>query len=199
MSNISPSTPVYLWVYHPPHSGQRAWLKSHEIVRNKLGDLVVLPTLDDDPATAVSMRYDLAVILKRRLETENVINAAAYSAHFSLSPTGEEVAGGNTTSSPTDDNRVVMSYRGILARPGISVNHGRCWFVKFPGHAIESVRGATPEEVVNMVYERNLQGKAEQAPPPPAPEPEQPTQKKKNCEGRLRPCAFNKRRDGYVA
>jgi hypothetical protein len=175
VSNISPSTNVYSWVFHPPQSGQRAWIACYETVRNKLGELVVRPELDNDPANAMSLRYDLAIVLKRRLESENVISSL-YQVRFSLNPTGEEVAGGNTTSAPTEDNRVVMAYRGILVRPGVSVNHGRAWFVRFPGQAIESIRGESPEEAVDICYERGLQSRAEQAPQPPPAPPEQPAQ-----------------------
>ena len=181
---IGPNTKVYPWVYHPPISGQRVWIASYETVRNKVGDLVIDPKLDGDPREAMGLPYQAALILKRRLESEGVISHL-YAVRFSLHPTGDEVGAGNTNSAPTDDNRTVMVYRGLLVRPGIGVNHGRCWFVKFPGTAIESVRGHTPEEAVNTVYERGLQDKAEQAPPPPpAPEPPAP---KKNHGARIRP------------
>ena len=181
---IGPDTTVFVRVYHPPNSNQRAWIASHETVRNKLGELAIKPQLDDDPRNAKGMSYQAALILKRRLESENMISNL-YQVRFSLHPTGDAVDDGNTTSAPLEDNRVVMQYRGILVRPGVSVNHGRVWYVKFPGTSIESVRGNTPEEAVNTVYERGLESKAEQAPPPPpAPEPPAPTN---NYGARVRP------------
>jgi hypothetical protein len=58
-----------------------------------------------------------------------------------------------------------MAYRGLLAVPGFNARKQTlCWFVRFPNQAIESIRGNTPEEVVDSVYERNLQDKAEKAP-----------------------------------
>ena len=182
---IGPDTKVYPWVYHPPISGQRVWIASYETVRNKVGDLVIDPKLDGDPREAMGLPYQAALILKRRLESEGVISHL-YAVRFSLHPTGDEVGAGNTNSAPTDDNRTVMVYRGLLVRPGIGVNHGRCWFVKFPGTAIESVRGHTPEEAVNTVYERGLQDKAEQAPPPP-PAPEPTATPQRNYGARVRP------------
>lgn len=169
MSAISGRTNVYLWSYHPPHSGQRVWVAGTETILNKLGEKVLKPLLDDDPHIAQSFRYDIGIILKRRLESEGCISPLLYSFHFSLSPTGEEVAAGNVTSAPTEDNREIMHYRGLLVRPGRDVNLGRCWYVKFPGTTIESVRGDSPEDAVNKTFERNLQDKAEKYEVPPEP------------------------------
>jgi hypothetical protein len=183
---IGPDTKVYPWVYHPPISGQRVWIASYETVRNKVGDLVIDPKLDDDPRAAMGLPYQAALIIKRRLESEQVISPL-YEIHFSLNPTGDEVAGGNRTAAPNDDNRTVMMYRGLLVRPGVSVNHGRVWYVKFPNSSIESIRGNTVEEAVDLVYDRGLQDKAEQAPPAPPPVPEPSTTPKKNYGARIRP------------
>jgi hypothetical protein len=190
---IGPSTTVYAWICNPPNSGERVWLAAHETVRNQLGELVIKPEFDDDPREAKPMAYSTALILKRRLESEGVIGKGLYDVHFSLHPTGDEVGAGHTTAAPTDDNRVVMQYRGLLVRPGIDVKHGRVWYVKFPGTAIESIRGATIEEAVDKCYERNLQDKAEQAPAPPPAPPEQPA--KKTFEGRIRPGYFTDKGD----
>lgn len=168
---IGPDTRVFPWIFHPPYSGQRAWIAGYETVRNVLGELVIQPTLDSDPAEAKSMSYQSALILKRRLESENMISPL-YQVHFSLHPTGDSVAEGHATAAPTQDQRVVMAYRGILVRPGVDVNRGRCWFVKFPQTTIESVKADTVEAAVEIVYERGLQDKAERAPEPPPAQPE---------------------------
>jgi hypothetical protein len=185
MSNISERTNVYLWTYHPPHSGQRAWVAETNLVRNNLGNLILKPELDTDPKCAMSFRYSVGVIAKRRFETEGYINPTNYDFHFSLTATGEEIATGNVTSAPIADGRTIMYYRGLIARPGVDVNHGRVWYVRFPGQAIEGIRGDSAEDAVNKTYERNLQHLAEAAPPPePEVVPPAPT---KSYEGRLRP------------
>ena len=184
---IGPSTTVYCWIYNPPYSGQRIWLAAHQTVRNNFGDLVIKPEFDDDPREAMSMPYSSALIVKRRLESEGIINPGLYSIHFSLNPTGDPVAEGHTTAAPTEDQRVVMAYKGILVRPGVDVNRGRCWYVRFPQTTIESVKADTIEAAVDMVYERGLQDKAEQAPPPPAPEDSGVPQNKYGAGVRIRP------------
>jgi hypothetical protein len=184
MSNIGPSTTVYIFFHDPRYD--RVWLASYEIVRNRLGDLIMKPELDADPRCAMSCRYEMAIIIKRRLETEGYLNPSIYEAHFSLTPTGDEVAAGNNTSAPDKDGRVIMQYRGLLVRPGHDVNHGRCWFVKFPGQGIESIRGNSPEEAVDKVFERNLQDKAEKYDAPP-PEPQAPPAQNPHNGYRLRP------------
>lgn len=186
MSYISSNTSVFIWIHHPPNSGQRAWLGAYTTPRNQLGEIFLKPEFFDDPREAKSFKYEFALIVKRRLENEGYMNPNFYAFHFSLNPTGEEVAGGSTTSAPDKDGRVVMQYRGLLVQPGRDVNIGPCWFVKFPGQAIESVRGTTPEVAVDKTYERNLQHLAEQAPPP-EPEPEAPSAPTTPFEGRLRP------------
>lgn len=183
---IGPNTTVYPWVFHPPYSGQRAWLAGYETVRSALGELVIQPALVNDPAEAKSYPYQAALILKRRLESENAISSL-YTVHFSLHPTGDMVAEGHTTAAPTEDNRVVMSYRGILVRPGVDVNRGRCWFVRFPQTQIESVKADSVESAVAIVFERGLQDKAEKTPEArPAP-PEPAVAPTKNYGVRIRP------------
>jgi hypothetical protein len=182
---IGPDTNVFPWVFHPPYSGQRAWISSYETVRNNLGELVIQPKLDSDPSTARSMPYQAALILKRRIESENVISPL-YTVHFSLDPTSDEVGAGHTTSAPTEDQRVVMTYKGILVRPGVDVNRGRCWFVRFPNTTIESIKADSVEAAVDTVFDRGLQDKAEQAPPPPAPPPPE-SASQNNYGARVRP------------
>jgi hypothetical protein len=150
--------------------------------------LVLVPDLDDEARHAKAFRYDLAVIAARRLNSEGVLNPNIYQAGFTLVPSdsAEEIASGATTSAPDRDGRVIMQYRGLLVRPGQDVKTGPCWYVKFPGQQVESVRGDSPESAVDKVFERNLQHLAEQYEMPPEPQvpPAQPT----NSDGaRLRP------------
>jgi hypothetical protein len=174
MSHISGSTNVYIWTYHPPHSGQRAWVATAETVRNNLGQLILKAELDDDPKCAASFRYDVGIIAKRRFESEGYFNPAYHDFHFSLSPTGEEIASGNTTSAPDKDNRTVMIYKGIVARPYIP--RGWCVHLYDGKMQLESVRGETIEEAVDKVIERNLLKFAEKyEQPEPEPAPSAPT------------------------
>jgi len=183
MSNISSLTNVYVWFLNP-RTGERVWVKKVDNIRDPRRDnqLILTPTMDDEPQNATSFRYDFAIQMKARFASEL---PPQYDAHFSLSATGEEVARASSTSAPDRDGRQVMMYRGLLVHPGWNTRQNcPCWFVKFPGHSIESISGDTPETAVNIAYERNLQNKAEQAPPP-QPEPEPVVTKQFN--GRVRP------------
>ena len=169
MSNIGPSTNVYIF-FNDSRYG-RIWVSGTELIKNNLGELVLKPVLDDEARNAMSWRYDLAVIAARRFNSEGVLNPYIYQACFTLSPSNsaEEIASTPITSAPDKDNRVVMQYRGLLVRPGRDVKVGPCWYVKFPGITIESVRGDSPEDAVDKVFERNLQDKAEKYEVPPEP------------------------------
>jgi hypothetical protein len=168
MSNISPSTHVFVWLLQ--QNGQRYWIKKVDNLKDpRLDKLVLTPTLDDDQAYASPFSYQAALILRRRLLEDNPLR----NVRFSLTPDGDEIATGGTNSAPDKDGRQILMYRGLLVHPGYNTRQGcPCWFVKFPRHAIESVSGDTPEQAVDRTYERNLQDKAEQAPAPQAPEPE---------------------------
>jgi hypothetical protein len=159
------------------------WVAGIDTVQNRLGEKILKPVLDNDPHAAQSFRYDIAIIAKRRFEFEGCIDSFLYSFHCSLTATGEEVASGNTTSAPQADGRVIMQYRGLLVHPGYG---NAFWWVKFPGTAIESVKGNTPEDAVNRVFERNLQDKAEKCAAQPEPEAV-PSASRKPFEGRVRP------------
>lgn len=171
MSNISPTTSVYIFFTDPRYG--RVWVANTKLLRNKYGDLVLVPELDNEARFAKSFPYESAVIAARRFNTEHVLNPDIYQARFTLvaSNSAEEIAFGPTTSAPDKDGRVIMHYRGLLVRPGYDVNTGRCWYVKFPNQTVESVRGDSPEAAVDKVFERNLQNLAEKYTPtePPVP------------------------------
>jgi hypothetical protein len=154
MSFIGPSTNVYIF-FHDPRYG-RIWVADTELLRNNLGNLVLVPKLDDEARNAKPMRYDIATIAARRFNTEGVLNPSIYQACFSLSPdnSAEEIASAPTTSAPDKDDRVVMHYKGILVRPFIP--RGWCVHLYDGPRQLESVRGDTVEEAADKVIERNL-------------------------------------------
>jgi hypothetical protein len=184
MSNISSATSIFPFFFHP-QTGQRIWLTGVENRKDPRRDkLILTPLMDDDYRVAKSFRYDFCVRMRERFSEDL---PPQYDLHFTLSPgdTTEEVGRASSTSAPDRDGRQVMMYRGLLVHPGWNTRQNcPCWFVKFPGHSIESISGDTPETAVNIAYERNLQNKAEQAPPP-QPEPEPVVTKQFN--GRVRP------------
>jgi hypothetical protein len=185
MSAINGQTNVYLWTYHPPNSGQRVWVAGTDTVQNRLGEKILNPILDTDPHAAESFRYDIAIIAKRRFESEGCIDPFLYSFHCSLTATGEEVAAGNTTSAPDKDNRVVMHYKGVTVRPYIP--RGWCVHLYDGPRQLESVKGDTIEEAVDKVIDRGqlkFAEKFEQQQPESKVVPSAP---KKSFNGRIRP------------
>jgi hypothetical protein len=183
MSSIGAATNVYIF-FHDPRFG-RIWVSDTEMVRNNLGNLVLIPRLDNDARNAKSWRYDLALIAARRFNTEGVLNSSIYQACFTLSPSdsAEEIASGSVTSAPDKDNRVVMHYKGIQVRPYNP--RGWCVHLVRDGAQLESVRGETVEEAANKVIERNLFQYAEKYEQP-APEVAA-LAPKKSFNGRVRP------------
>jgi hypothetical protein len=157
--------------------------KVENVFDHRMAVWVLVPTLDDEQQNATPFSYEMALLIRRRLVEEQPNR----DIRLSLTPTGEEIDSGfSTTSTPDKDGRQVMSYKGLLVYPGFNSRQGiPCWYCRFPGHAIESVSGETPEQAVDTVYERNLQSKAEHAPTP-QPEPG-PVVSKKNSSGRSRP------------
>jgi hypothetical protein len=168
--NISSTTKVYVFFFHP-QSGARIWVTGVENKFDKQQNrLVLFPKMVDSPSDGVpSFSYEYAIRMRDRFREEL---PAQYDAHFSLDPTGPEV-GVSAGSASGGDNRVPMAYRNLIATPGYDVNEGRVWFCKFPGTAIQSIRGSSPEQCIDRCYEMNLQAQAQQAPPPPAPEVKQ--------------------------
>jgi hypothetical protein len=185
MSLIGPSTNVFIF-FHDPRYG-RVWVADTELVRNKLGELVLKPILDDEARYAKPYRYDMAVIAARRFNSEGVMNSAIYQACFALtaSNSAEEIASAQSTSAPDKDGRTVMHYKGILVRPYIP--RGWCVHLYDGKMQLESIRGETIEEAVDKVIERNLTKFAEKYTQP-EPEPVAPSAPKNNYGGaRVRP------------
>jgi hypothetical protein len=169
---IASSTKVYIWITQRGKE-QRIWLNSYETVRNPRGVWVLKPRWDDEPQAAGFWSFEAATIIRRRLSEEGFLNPNVHMIRLSLNPTAEEVSAPSPSSTRLgDDTRVPMAFRGLIAVPGTHVQRGRCWYVRFPNSAIESICGDTVEDAVNRVFDMQLQDRAEKASPPPATEPE---------------------------
>lgn len=185
MSDIAATTPVFIWV-SDLRTGKRLWVADTENVRNKRNDLVLKAALDNEDRFAKSFPFSLAIIIKRRLESEGLLHQS-YKISFSLSADGDPIALRENTRSSGEDKRVPMNYKGLNAVPGFDTrNQTPCWYVRFPDTNIESLRGATVEEAVDKVYERpDLLPHAERAPVQvQVEEPEEPKPKRKGYRTR---------------
>jgi hypothetical protein len=172
--SLSYDTKVFITAHY---GGTQYWLMSAENQRDNRGRLILQGRWAINPAEAKSMTLELATVYRRRFleethaETHFTLNASA-SAEYVEEPNGSSAQG--------EDGRVPTAYRGLLARPGIDVRAGtRVWFCKtFDGPMqLEPVRGDSPEEAVNKVFDRGLQDRAEKAPVPQAPQQSQVSQK----------------------
>jgi hypothetical protein len=165
---LNPDTRVFVVAFH---NGAQRWLVKVE-TKNDRGRIVLWPQWGS-PAEAKSLPLEYAVVFKRRMIEEHF-----QQTHFTLTAGSSDYVEESNSSSPSgDDTRQEMQYRGLIATPGYDSKSGtRCWYVKtYEGNTqLESIRGATPEEAVDRTYERNLQHKAQQAPPPPQVEAPQP-------------------------
>jgi hypothetical protein len=169
MSSIGPKTNVF--IFFNDYRG-RIWLGGAHNFRNKRYELVLKPELFSEPSEARGFPYELAVVMKRRFDSEGVMDRSIYETKFTLAPgtDTEEIATGQAKSAPDAKGREVTECRGLLVRPGYG---NEFWWIKFPGTARESIKGVTPEDAAEKVFERNLYQFAEKAPaPPPPPEPE---------------------------
>ena len=66
------------------------------------------------------------------------------------------------------DDRVPMSYRGLIIRPFVATDARKMWLCRLSDSVtgqLEPVKGNGVEEVADAVIERGLFEKAEQAPP----------------------------------
>jgi hypothetical protein len=170
MSYVSGKTRVFIWFtdYRYP----RIWVAGVNTVTNPLGEKLLRPVLVDAANEAVAYEYSIALIMKRRFDSEGIMNPSIYEAKFSLTPDGESISAGGheRTAAPDKDNRVVMQYKGVLVRPFNP--HGWCVHLFDGPRQLESVKDDTIEGAVDKVIERNLLKFAERAPAPQqAPEP----------------------------
>jgi hypothetical protein len=180
---INKNTLVHVLAIDP--NGTKHYLVKPDSKRNERGELVLWPTWSNQLQNSKPLTYEMACAFRARMRSEH-----RNEVHLTLQAGSDQFIEERVPQETEDySKRVPMSYRGLLAVPGFD---GRtqtpCWYVRFAPHAIESVRGATPEEAVDRVYERNLQDKAEKAEPV-APEPEKP---QKPAGRRMRPGDFKK-------
>ena len=168
----------------------RLWVAGTDTRFDRRGNRVLEPLLNVEPRNAVAWRYDLALIAVRRFGSEGLV-PAGYKASITLQAADSALEVSSAESAPVfrEDQRVPMHFRNLIAVPGFDVRDGReVWYCRFPGQGLESVRGSTPEEAVDRVYEMKLERFAEQYIPPPEPPPQAPATPRKNYGGhRIRP------------
>jgi hypothetical protein len=160
---VSLSANTHIFVVAITPDGVRHWLIKPENKRDeKTGRLRLWPTWGPSEQ-AQPLTLEIAQIFRRRFEEENGVMV-----RFALSAGSEDFVEEHSVLTPSTV-RGPMAFRGLLAVPGIHRGEP-CWFVRFPGTSIESLRGPSPEEVINNAYERpDLLQHAEKAPTPVAP------------------------------
>jgi hypothetical protein len=157
---ISASTRVHLVAFS---QNGKCWMSKVATGRNKRGDLILIPTWDDDPSQSQSVPFEHALIFQRRLKEEsNVTVRFALSAGESADLIEEREADVSRV------GRTPTPFKGVLVVPG---NGNSFWYVRYPGTAIESTKGDSVEDAYNKCVERGLLQYAEKAPAPPPPEP----------------------------
>ena len=191
MDTIRGDATCYIYFDSASDVRGRLWVAGTETTRNRLGILVLEPLLNVEPRNAQPFTYETALIAVRRFTTEGVV-PVGYSTKIVLqnNDSAPEVSAGiGIVCATQDDRRQPMHFRGLLAVPGRDVREGvECWYVRFPGQSIESIRGSSPEEVIDRVYAMNLSHLAEVYEAPPSPPPQAPVQPRKNHGGhRVRP------------
>jgi hypothetical protein len=145
------------------HNGTKYWLIKAENQRAPTGCLV-LQGQWGSAAQAQPVTMELGAVYKRRfLEETNC------SVQFTLSASDSApyVAESNS-STPSEDTRPPLeAHRGFLVRSGINTRTGeRAYFCHlYEGtRQLESIRGDSPDDVVNKVIENGQQDRAEKAP-----------------------------------
>jgi hypothetical protein len=135
------------------------------------------------------MTLEYAEIFRRRYKEEHGLDLS-----FTLAAGDKQLVEESNSSTPTEDTRKPTPGReGVLAHPGINTRTGeRCWYVKiFDGPTqLESIRGDSPEAVIQRVFEMGLQGKAEKVPVQAQAQAPQPATPVRPAGPRLRPGSF---------
>jgi len=179
VSSISSQTHVFAFFHNNggwSTGASRIWITAIGNRRDNRGNLVLFPTLDDDPAAAKAFTYETFVLMRRRF-SEEIVSSLYHDLRGVLTPgdTAEEIdAGVSSHSAPDRNNRTIQSIKGLMVRPGYDAR-GAGWYVKIFGPdsavlQVQSIRGDTAEEAAQMVVDRGLSHLAEKFPvPKPAP------------------------------
>lgn len=184
MSDIAFNTPIFI---SAQSQGKRFWLENTFNERHASGKLVLQGKWSTDPAAAKPQPYETALIARRRMFEE-----CNQPVDFSLQAGDLSFVEPHVVSSPGGaDDRVPMSYKGLIAVPGFNTksNGEKCWFVRLyeNGQQTDSLRGESAAAVIDAVIEKRLAAKAEKAPAAPAPQQVAPAPR---STARLRPGSF---------
>ena len=106
MSSIASTTKVFPFFHNNGgwNSGAvRVWVKAIENRRDNRGNLVLFPTLEDDPREVKGFTYEVFLIMRRRFSDE-IVSSLYHDLRATLTPgaTAEEIdAGVSSHSAPT--------------------------------------------------------------------------------------------------
>lgn len=167
MNDISADRLVHVVFLFP--DGRRVWF-SHTDRRQhpKTFQWITQPIADDDPRKSRPMRYDVAFMAAKRWREE-----FGYNVRLALEQFGEFIDEPEQSTPAmaerTPKHASVAGVGDILIVPGSD----RFWYVRFPGSAIESLKGNTPEEAQDafekmVAYRPELAKWVERYVPPPA-------------------------------
>jgi len=182
---LSHDTQVYIVALH---AGNRYWLVKAENQQDKrLGRLILQGQWSQQAGDARSMSHELAAIYRRRFLEE-----CNQQTRLTLSAGSDQYVEEDGSSPSGEDQRTPMSYRGIIATPGVNTKTGaRCWYVRMHenGMQLESFRGDSPAEAIDKVFEHGKQHQAEKVPVSQAPQQQQAAPVRP-AGPRLRPGSF---------
>ena len=138
-----------------PYGGAKYWLIKAENQRGPNGRLILQGKWGSS-AEAQPVSLELAAVYRRRFAEETHCDVYFTLSASDSAPYFEE---SNSSNAQGEDNRQAVSYRNLLARPGINTRNGeRCWYVRISegNQQLESIRGTSPEAAIDRVYEMNF-------------------------------------------
>lgn len=130
-------------------NGQKAWCSGTDRKQHpQTFTWMTLPSLNLDAAESVPMTIDFAIVAQRRWQE------MGYVVRLTLEPNGPYL-----DDDPTPPEMLVERTPKHAIVNGIdvliAVGSDRNYWIRFPGSAIESLKGATPQEVVDK-YEKTV-------------------------------------------
>lgn len=126
---IHTGSKVFIW--WNCQGDKRVWLTGHEQIRNRNGELILKPTLDNDPHEAIAVRFDLAQVFKRRLDSEGCLHPSFGRAQFSLTPEGIGLE-----ADPADSDAAEKAFYEVNREPVIATLDDATWFVVRPANTV---------------------------------------------------------------